>query len=77
MPVPPQAKQEGKEQSPEQEINRQREPIHCKLHDRAVDKAPTRTVSHRPIHLSHPHQRETPTEARRADEDIDVRETEA
>lgn len=77
MPVPPQTKQGGKEQSPEQEINRQPKPIHCKLHDRAVDKAPIRTVPQRPIHLGHPHQRKTPTEAWEAVDDIDIGRTEA
>jgi hypothetical protein len=77
MPVPPQTKQEGQEQSPEQEINRQPEPIHCKLHDRAVDKAPTRTVSHRPIHLGHPYQWETPAEPWDTVDDVHIWETEA
>jgi hypothetical protein len=75
MPAPPQTKQENKEQSPEQEINRQPEPIHGKLHYRGTHK-PARTAP-RPIHLCDPHQWETPTGARKADDHIEIRRAKA
>ena len=71
MPAPQQTKQEDKEQSPEQEINHQPEPIDCKLHYKGIHK-PVCTVP-RPIHLCDPRQRETPTGARKADYHIDIR----
>ena len=71
MRVPPQTKQESKEQDPEQHINCQPEPTYCNLHYRGTHK-PTRTAP-RPIYLRHPYQREAPTGALRADDDIDIR----